>query len=60
MPYTEKQHRVFQVIAHGWEPKKSSLASISQTEASKMASEGVKADVSREKHKYAIKKAVKG
>ena len=42
MPYTEKQHRVFQAIAHGWKPNKGSLASISQSEAKKMAGEGVK------------------
>lgn len=43
MPYTEKQHRVFQAIAHGWHPSSGSLSKLSQGQAKKMAGEGVKA-----------------
>lgn len=42
MPYTKKQNKVFRAIEHGWKPDKGSLASISQSEAAKMAAEGVK------------------
>lgn len=59
MPYTEKQHRVFQAIAHGWNPKKGSLASISQSEAKKMAGEGVKSEVAAASRKSAIGRKVK-
>ncbi len=48
MPYTAKQNRVFRAIAHGWRPRKGSLASISQGEAAKMADEGVKRNVDHE------------
>lgn len=46
MPYTAKQNRVFRAISHGWKPKKGSLKTISQGEAEKMASEGIKKRVS--------------
>jgi len=42
MPWSKKQNKVFRAIAHGWHPDKGSLASISQSEAAKMAAEGVK------------------
>ena len=42
MPYTEKQHRAFEAIAHGWHPDKGSLAGIGQGKAKEMAAEGVK------------------
>lgn len=59
MPYTEKQNRVFRAIAHGWHPDKGSLANISQDEASKMASEGVKHSVAQAKTKHDVKRALK-
>lgn len=40
MPYTEKQHRLFQAAAHN--PAIAKKAGISQADAKKMASEGVK------------------
>jgi len=49
VPYTKKQNRVFRAIEHGWQPKKGSLASISQSEAAKMASEGIKRKAMRKK-----------
>lgn len=40
MPYTEKQHRLFQAAAHN--PAIAKKAGISQADAKKMAGEGVK------------------
>lgn len=40
MPYTEKQNRLFRAAAHN--PKIAKAHGLSQAEASKMASEGVK------------------
>lgn len=40
MPYTEKQHRLFQAAAHN--PAIAKKHGISQAEAKKMAGEGVK------------------
>jgi hypothetical protein len=40
MPYTEKQHRFFQAIAHGFKPDR--VKGPSREEAKKMAAEGVK------------------
>jgi hypothetical protein len=42
MPYTEKQHRLFQAIAHGWKPDR--MKGPSREEAKKMAAEGVKGE----------------
>lgn len=42
MPWSAKQERVWQAIAHGWKPDKGSLSHISQEKAKKMAAEGVK------------------
>ena len=39
MPYTEKQHRFFQAVAHGMKPRNGKL---SQATARKLAGEGVK------------------
>lgn len=58
MPYTEKQNRVFRAIEHGWHPDKGSLASISQDEAAKMASEGIKRGVEHAKTMDTVKRAV--
>lgn len=40
MPYTAKQHRLFEAAAHS--PKVAKKSGISQAKAKKMASEGVK------------------
>lgn len=40
MPYTEKQHRLFQAAAHN--PAIAKKTGISQAEAKKMAAKGVK------------------
>jgi hypothetical protein len=40
MPYTEKQHRLFEAAAHN--PKVAKSHGLSQTDAKRMASEGVK------------------
>ncbi len=42
MPYSEKQHNLFNAISHGWHPPESSGIKISKTDATRMASEGVK------------------
>lgn len=42
MPWTRKQHRLFAAVAHGWKPPAESDIRISQHDAEKMASEGVK------------------
>lgn len=59
MPYTAKQHRVFQAIAHGWKPRSGSLSSISESEAEKMADEGIKRTVSSARKKREIGGKVK-
>lgn len=43
MPWTEKQHRLFQAAAHN--PKVAQRVGIPQDQAKKMASEGVKKEV---------------
>lgn len=43
MPYTAKQHKLFEAAAHN--PKVAKAHGMSQAEASKMASEGVKKKV---------------
>lgn len=42
MPWTEKQHRLFEAIKHGWTPPPGSKIHISREDASRMADEGVK------------------
>lgn len=42
MPWTAKQHRLFEAIAHGAKPTTAAGARLSQADAAKMASEGVK------------------
>lgn len=56
MPYSKRQNRTFRAIAHGWRPDKPSLASISQSEAAKMAAEGVK----RKQKKHLKTESVRG
>jgi len=51
MPYTAKQHRLFQAISHGWKPPASSGIHISKEDATKMAHEGVKDDPKEAKRK---------
>jgi hypothetical protein len=60
MPYTARQHRTFQAIAHGFKPKKKGLRGISQGQASKMASEGVKKGVSGARRRHAVARGVRG
>lgn len=54
MPYTAKQHRLFEAVAHSKEVSK--RTGIPQSTAKKMASEGVKADRSKNLGKYLYKK----
>lgn len=42
MPYTAKQHRLFEAVAHGWEPPAKSGIKIDRATAARMAAEGVK------------------
>lgn len=42
MPWTPRQEKTWQAIAHGWKPKTGSLSHISQDQARKMADEGVR------------------
>ena len=41
MPWTPKQHRLFEAIKHGWNPPEGSNIHISREDASKMAAEGI-------------------
>jgi hypothetical protein len=42
MPFSPKQHHLFQAVAHGWTPPSGSGIKISREDATKMAHEGVK------------------
>ncbi len=42
MPYTQKQHKLFEYVKHNPEKAHAKGIKISQSDASKMASEGVK------------------
>ena len=46
MPYTKKAHNFFEAVAHGMKPKGSKLT---QAQAAKMASEGIKPSVGKKK-----------
>ena len=49
MPWTGKQHRLFEAVAHGWNPPEKSGINISREDATRMASEGVKSDDRKDK-----------
>ena len=54
MPWTPKQHRLFEAAAHN--PEVAKRVGIPQQKATQMASEGVKADIK----KHVFSKALRG
>jgi hypothetical protein len=42
MPFSEKAHRLFEGIAHGWTPSDPKLQHLTQGKAKELAAEGVK------------------
>jgi len=53
MPYTEKQHALFESAAH--DPKIAEKHNISQSKAAELASEGVKKDSPKEQKKIRVR-----
>lgn len=58
MPWSPKQHRLFELLAHGGTPHNG--ANISQTDAARMASEGVKEHPAVKAHKFLKKHGKRG
>lgn len=56
MPWSAKQNKLFRAIANGWTPPKGSGISISQSDAERMAAEGIKEHPAAKAHKYLRRK----